>query len=335
MAFSSICKIGALGLLTVGLSSCSKGSSFFNAFELENYPTSVQGSLNLAQVEELHNSDVFEDQQSNYASLFLPEAIANGSGNPLSTALNTDFGSTLRKQNLAKPKLSVEGCEPSSTGDTTDADHDTVPVDALQNVKCSTSDDTMSIEMDMQFGIKDADDADPKGGFSMEVIKGLVSQKMDFGGGSMDMEARMRGGLENQKVSDGNYVATSKTLVGMIMSIAATQGSATVKVIKGDNITLTTSPVAGDPLLHNVVITGFTRYFSEAQQSAGEEVLDVDVTLAVSSENLIRSSECNYQSGGFQSGDLLFKDAKDHTIKITYTNCNAAVTFDGSTLNSI
>jgi hypothetical protein len=137
-------------------------------------PTSASGTLSQEMASSFGTE--FASSMGDYAESSLDggEAIEATSG-ALSGNLETSRilknqlkHTSLVSQNFIKPAVEST-CTPTTSGDATDADSDSIPVSLTQSADCSISEGGFSVTIKGSLSAADKDDTDSHGGFSFEM----------------------------------------------------------------------------------------------------------------------------------------------------------------------
>jgi hypothetical protein len=221
---------------------------------------------------------------------------------------------TQNNSNLVVPN-SVTGCEPTISGDSTDADLDLIPVDQTQRVDCSTSLLGVSIELKGTVKAQDKDDSNDEGGFIVSIDDFLMS----FTGNGSTVSSLINmyaEGTKNDTTHVGVFDMVSKT----------TQGSETMEIGMFLDTTITPTNMS-DPKQAGTIdnFSGFFKVGGTVDNTA------FDVVIAISSENLsYNKTDC--PSNRIKSGTIILTDGSSNKLEAIYTNCTASYEFNDTAI---
>jgi hypothetical protein len=252
------------------------------------------------------------------------EGMAGMSNSLNSTAATSYFVKTSRNQYLQGVERVLgshflEGhdgqpraCNPTLSGDQTDADGDHFPKNGTFTYNCNSSSGGLTTTLSGSYTLVDQNDSKPfpAAGFTLTIPNFTFT----LGGSGSSNNISF--------ASNGNYGlnVTSSTYVATLAMMTTVSGSGTSGVVKYFlNETVTPDSMSTPTASGSVTAKGFV-----VVQTNG-----LNVTVEMDMSSITYNQSC---ANFFNNGVITFKDAGANTINFTYTNCNLVKTVNGTTV---
>lgn len=273
-------------------------------------PTSASGTITSAQA-----TSFASDQSSTVTGMANTTDSSNVTSNFVSLSRGIRAAANAQGIPVDSRTVGNSNCQPTQTpASTTDADGDGIPATVSYSFNCNYSESATTVAITGTFGLTDQNDTAPGGVFPKAGLTATIS--------NLNM-ALTAGGQSINTSTSGSYAltVTNGTHTGstsMVTTVTGGQASGTL----GFWIDVTNTPDDSS----NIATSGsssISGFFKNTISGA-------NYVLAIASSNLTYG--CSSRSSFFKSGDITLTDGSSNVIKISYSSCNATVTFNGTTI---